>query len=613
MQIFTRLKIIFDYSYIFYSRTNSWRRKFNKKYCQIVYKLIRNISNNPFRIYKYIKKYSYINYADWIKCNENILITKIKGLYGKNKYSNRVLIICNVEDNLEGLSESLISFQKQIYDNWEVYFLIEKDLISEIKSIANTILSKENNHKISIYIDNKKIKNDILEQKLKEPNCKYFLCIKSGDQLHKMSLYYLVRSIDKNKMAVAVYCDTDVINREGERSCPYFKPDWNRELFYSHDYINNALLIKTETISLLDDLYSIGNNLLMYELLLKHIEIGSEKEIIHVPKVLYHHCIDYQKKINLVTYNNKMLVLLRNHFLKIKKTVDIQPDLITNTFHIIYDLPKNPPKVCLVIPTRDNATLLSNCIKSIIEYTIYPNYEIIIIDNNSREAKTFALFEELNKQDKIFIYKYDKEFNYSAINNYAATLADADIIGLINNDIEVIEPNWLKDMVRYAMQPEIGCVGAKLLYPNGTVQHSGVICGVGDVAGHAHRKFQNDEPGYFSRLQCVQYYSAVTAACMLVRKDIYKKVGGMNEKLAVCYNDIDFCLRVKKEGYHNIYIPHAKLYHHESVSRGKDNTLDKQTRYWREVEYMWMAWKADLENDSCYNPNLTRCREDFSL
>ncbi|MEZ5479920.1 MAG: glycosyltransferase [Thiolinea sp.] len=230
------------------------------------------------------------------------------------------------------------------------------------------------------------------------------------------------------------------------------------------------------------------------------------------------------------------------------------------------------------------------------------------------EPETLAWFEQIVQDKRVRIIPYDQPFNYSAINNYGVQHARGSVIGLINNDVEVISPGWLTEMTAHACRPEIGCVGAKLYYSNGQIQHAGVVLGLGDVAGHAHRFFARDAEGYHGRLKLAQNYSAVTGACLLVRREIYEQVGGLDaENLAVAYNDVDFCLRVREAGYRNLWTPYAELYHHESISRGKDDTPAKRVRYEQEVAYMKSRWGRELENDPYYNPNLSRKREDFSL
>ena len=250
----------------------------------------------------------------------------------------------------------------------------------------------------------------------------------------------------------------------------------------------------------------------------------------------------------------------------------------------------------------------------ILEKTTYAPYEIIIVDNGSVENETLAYFEQLKAHKNVRILRYDKPFNYSAINNFAVSKAKGSIIGLINNDIEVISPDWLTEMVSWAAQEDVGCVGAKLYYANNTIQHAGVILGIGGVANHAHLGLPRHSPGYFGRAVVLSNYSAVTGACLVVRKSVFKQVGGLDAKnLAVAFNDVDFSLKVRNAGYLNVSTPYAELYHLESASRGADEDGKKRERFVREVNYMMRKWRDELINDPYYSPSLTRTRGDFSL
>lgn len=288
-------------------------------------------------------------------------------------------------------------------------------------------------------------------------------------------------------------------------------------------------------------------------------------------------------------------------------------DLAVNTIQWPVE---SEPLVSLIIPTKNGKALVKACIESILEKTVYQNYEILLIDNGSDEKESLDYFSELDKHSKIRVLRYPGEFNYSAINNFGAQHAcnDSTVIGLINNDIEVINPHWLTSMVGHAMRSDVGCVGAKLLYSDGRIQHAGVVLGYGGGAGHAHKYFPRYHPGYMKRLIATQNYSAVTAACLLVRKSLFVEVGGLNEKdLTVAFNDVDFCLRVKELGVRNIYCAEAELYHHESVSRGLDHAPAKAARFNRELEYLKVQWKNYIEHDPAYSPNLTLLRENFSI
>jgi GT2 family glycosyltransferase len=270
-----------------------------------------------------------------------------------------------------------------------------------------------------------------------------------------------------------------------------------------------------------------------------------------------------------------------------------------------YALPDELPLVSIIIPTRNGKQLVQQCIDSITEKTTYPNYEIILVDNGSDDADALAYFAGLDQRDNITVLRDDRPFNYSALNNEAVNVARGELVCLLNNDIEVITPDWLDEMVSHAVRPGIGAVGARLWYPNDTLQHGGVILGMGGVAGHVHVGITRHNLGYFGRGWLIQNLSAVTAACLLIRKDIYQQVEGLDEKnLTVAFNDVDFCIRVRDAGYRNLWTPYAELYHHESATRGYDLDADKVERFKREVEYMRETYGEALDYDPAFNPNL---------
>ena len=277
-----------------------------------------------------------------------------------------------------------------------------------------------------------------------------------------------------------------------------------------------------------------------------------------------------------------------------------------------YSLPPALPLVSIIIPTRDRADLLGMCLDSLLAKTTYTHYEIIIVDNGSVEPSTQAFFARLPK-DRVSVIRDDAPFNYARLNNLAVAQAKGDVICLMNNDIEILTPDWMQEMLSYAGQPDIGCVGARLWFPDGRLQHAGVITGLGGVAGHPNKYFPRGYAGYFGRAILTQSMSAVTAACLMIRRDLWNKVQGFDEDLAVAFNDVDFCLRVKAAGYRNVWTPHAEMNHHESASRGNETTPEKQERYLKEIELMKSRWGDALANDPAYSPNLTLQHDDFSL
>ena len=289
-------------------------------------------------------------------------------------------------------------------------------------------------------------------------------------------------------------------------------------------------------------------------------------------------------------------------------------DEVNGYWRIIYSTTSPPPLVSILIPTKDRIDLLKTCITSILEITNYLNFEILVLDNESKEEATLNYLEVLSRHKKVKVLKIDGPFNYSDINNRGVKKANGTLLAFLNNDIEITEPDWLNEMVSHAIRPDIGCVGAKLLYPNKTVQHAGVIIGIGGVAGHSFKNFPPKHSGYKHRLQLVQNYSAVTAACLVVKKEIFYQVKGFDdENLKVAFNDVDFCLKVLEKGFRNLWTPFAVLVHHESASRGLEKTMIQKERFQKEVLHMQRKWQSALLCDNFYNPNLSLDSEDFSL
>jgi GT2 family glycosyltransferase len=340
-------------------------------------------------------------------------------------------------------------------------------------------------------------------------------------------------------------------------------------------------------------------------------------KIRHIPKILYHWRAIPGSTALLSSEKNYPVKAahkaLTDHFARLKQPVELIP-VPGDHWRVKYPLPAQPPLVSLLIPTRNGLKFLQRCVDSILEKTTYPNYEILIVDNGSDDPATLDYLKAVAVKKSVRVVPFNAPFNYSAINNFAAKQANGTVLGLLNNDLEVIHADWLHEMVAQALRPQIGCVGAMLYYPNDTVQHAGVIIGLGGVAGHAFRDFPRNTEGVFNRARLVQNYGAVTAACLVIRKSVFDQVGGLDEKsLAVAFNDVDFCLKVRAAGYLNLWTPFAELYHHESASRGVEDTPEKHERFRGEVETMMKRWEKELKHDPAYNPNLTLELTDFTL
>ncbi|WP_414828622.1 glycosyltransferase family 2 protein [Alteromonas sp. H39] len=423
------------------------------------------------------------------------------------------------------------------------------------------------------------------------------LLINSGDTVDPALGVLCANHTDK----ALLYFDTDYVDKYGRYSEPRFSPDWNPDLQLTTAYINNGVVIASNLIRSLNLCKCDSIASVVAHIALNAPDISAH----HIPHTVIHsnkHSVDNKIHVSSVASWLKQT----NEHLAVSSETGL-------TNNILWPL-ENKPLVSLIIPTKDGKELVKACIDSIIEKSLYDNYEILLIDNDSTEPESLEYFEFLTSQPKISILKFPGPFNYSAINNFGVKHAKGDIIGLVNNDIEVINPLWLDYMVGHAMRDNVGCVGAKLLYSDGRIQHAGVVLGYGGGAGHAHKYFPRNHQGYMSRLAATQSYSAVTAACLLVKKSLFDKVGGLDEKnLAVAFNDVDFCLRIKELDKHNIYCAEAELYHHESVSRGLDIAPEKAARFNRELTYLQSRWAGVIAHDPAYNPNLTLRSENFAI
>jgi GT2 family glycosyltransferase len=438
------------------------------------------------------------------------------------------------------------------------------------------------------------------------------------DELSEDALFFIVESLNEHPAAKIIYSDEDKIDKQGVRSCPHMKPDWNPDLFLSQNYISHLCVIKASLVRAVGCIRKGVEGSQDYDLLLRCIPKVTDREIIHVSRVLYH-----WRAIETSTANSddakdyktaSGVKALQDYVQSTGLNCDVSPGVLPNTYILSYAIPSPVPLVSIIIPTRDNKKILRNCISSILAKTTYKNYEIVILNNQSVEIETLSYLQSLSRNPVIRVLSYDYPFNYSSINNYGVKHANGSVLCLLNDDTEVISPDWLTVMVSNALRPSIGCVGAKLLYTNGQIQHGGVVLGIGGVAGHVHRYADKDDYGYFGRLFLTQNYTVVTGACLVVKKSTYEKLGGLNEKeLPVALNDVDFCLRVREAGYRNVWTPFAELYHYESISRGLDDSPMKQKRAAREVRYMKKRWGKLLTNDPAYNTNLSLTREDFTL
>jgi glycosyltransferase involved in cell wall biosynthesis len=518
--------------------------------------------------------------------------------------------------NIAWLDEAIESVRGQLYDNWQL--CIADDHSTDPKVVRYLKKKKSQDSRIDVvFRENNGHISAASNSALSIASGAWVVLLDQDDLLSEQALYWIVKTINDNPDGKLFYSDEDKINEEGKRHNPYFKCDWNRSLFYSQNLISHLGVYDRTVVKDIGGFRVGFEGSQDHDLALRFIECINDSAIVHIPRVLYHWRVHANSTAGGADAKPYAVIAGEKAIREHLERLDVQGEVTSSNmgYRVKYALPDVVPMVSLVIPTRNGLDLVRTCIESIVKKTSYPNYEIILVDNGSDDPDCLEYFSKIEEQYSYLSVKQDdRPFNYSALNNAAVAEAKGEIVGLINNDIEVINPGWLSEMVSIVLQPNVGAVGAKLLYSDDTVQHAGVLMGLGGVAGHAHLRYRKDDPGYYGRLNVVNEFSAVTAACLLVKKSDYQKVGGLNEiNLTVAFNDVDFCLKLKDIGLRNVWSPYALLYHHESATRGHEDSPEKIERFNTEVAYMMKTWGKYIDYDPCYSPNLSLNISDFSL
>ncbi|MCG8525507.1 MAG: glycosyltransferase [Opitutales bacterium] len=454
---------------------------------------------------------------------------------------------------------------------------------------------------------------DSLESQIEED----WICfLREGDRIENRFLPGLDYYLNANPDVRFVYCDFDRIGSNGSLSSPSLLPSWNRDLLTSYPYMGDFFVIRRDWFIALGGFDSNGDSHRNWAFQLK-MSRAAKREYVGKLTGVYVHLAQVPVDPNSERFRRFAKPILQDH---LKELGSANAEVLEETDHpglrIKYSIVQTEagfPRVSLLIPTRDMVDILSTTVDTILDQTTYPNYQIIVLDNDSEKPETLEYFEKI-KERGCKILPCPGKFNYSQINNRGSMAADGELVGFLNNDLEVIDGEWLSEMVSQAMRPGVGAVGPKLLYPDGRLQHTGVLLGVGHVAAHAFRLFENDPKNGPVRAHVCGNFSAVTAACLIVKREIFKEVGGFDDvDLAITNNDVDLCIKIREAGYRNLYTPYAVLKHHESASRGPEDTPEKLERYTKEVKYMWETWGSILIDDPAYNRLLTRFCEDFSL
>ncbi len=505
------------------------------------------------------------------------------------------------------LRRCLDSILSQAYPEWELCIVDDASSSPHVRRVLEAYLAKDSRIRVTWRATNGHISrasNDALAMATGD----YIALMDHDDELRPHALLEMAERMQADPGLRLLYSDEDKIDVEGQRMQPYFKPDWNPDLLLSQNYLCHFTVLDRQLVEDVGGFREGFEGSQDHDLFLRCTAALAAGQIGHVHKVLYHWraipgSTAHQRSAKDYA-SSAGLRAVADHLSRHAPGAEVL-DLAHGHYRVVWPLPDPAPRVSILIPTRDRVDLLSTCVESLVALTDYPDLEIIVVDNQSEDPATLSYLESLRERPGIRVLSYDAPFNYSAINNWAASQASGDVLCLLNNDIEVVDGAWLREMVGHALRDEVGAVGAMLLYPDYRIQHAGVVLGLGGVANHIYCGLADGAAGHGARALVAQDMSAVTAACLVVRKDVYVSVGGLDERLQVAFNDVDFCLRLRRAGLWNVWTPFARLLHHESASRGRDEEGEKRERFLREVAHMEAEWKDWLEADPGYNRNLS--------
>lgn len=593
--------------------------------------MIKKVS--PYNIKKgilYLRHYGAKGF--WIKLTERFQKSDIdyKEWYEKHKpseqelekqrarsfgYAPKISILVPVYNTPEVFLKQMIqSVRRQTYPNWELCIANANPKNKEVKKILDVAAGKDQRIKVVNVPENEGIAQNT-NRALDIATGEFVGLLDHDDLLEESALYEIVSCLNEKKETDVLYTDEDKVTTDLEEYfSPNFKPDFNLDMLRANNYICHFFVAKKELIEKVGRFRAQYNGAQDYDLILRCTE--QAQYIAHIAKILYHWRV--HKESTADNPLSKMYAYeagkkaIEEHLRRCNAEGEVLQTENLGFYRVKYPV-KGNPLVSILIPNKDQTETLDQCLRSIEKLTDYKNYEIIIIENNSTKQQTFEYYKKI-ANEKIRIVYWEGEFNYSAINNFGAKQAKGDYLLLLNNDMEVISHDWLTELIAHCQRPEVGAVGARLYYPDDTVQHAGIIIGIGGVAGSVFVGMKRGYTGYMHRAAIQQDLSAVTAACMMMKRSVFEEVDGLEEKLKVAFNDVDLCLRIREKDYLIVYDPYVELYHYESKTRGAEDTKEKVRRFQSEIEYMRCHWINILKNgDPAYNPNLTLKKWDYSL
>lgn len=578
-------------------------------------KCIKTVLRKIYRVITHQQDLQYGDYGGWIRYNE--LSDADLKLQAKKKfdYMPKISIIVPMYNTKEKFLKELVkSVTGQSYSNWEL-------------CLADG--SPEENEAYKKYLKDERIKYKFLggnkgiagnsNAAIEMATGDYLALLDHDDTLSEYALYFVVEAINKHRDGEFFYSDEDKMDENGNRYDAYFKQDFAPDTLRAQNYICHLSVFRKDLMEKLNGFKPDYDGAQDYDIFLRMSEIVEPKNIIHIPRILYHWRVHKEStaKLNSNAKNYAFVAgkkAIEDHLSRMNLKGTVSEGCIEGIYRTDYEVIGNP-KVSIVIPNKDGHDILKVCIDSLLEKTTYSNYEIVVVENNSTSEEIFEYYKEIEKNDKVKVVYYpEKGFNYSAIINFGVRASSGEYIVQLNNDTELITPNWLELMLGFCQRKDVGGVGVKLYFPDETIQHAGIIVGVGGIAGNRFKSIPKDGHGYFANESMIQNLSAVTAACIMNPKAIYEEIGYMNEKLAVAFNDVDFCLKIREKGYLIVYNPYVEFWHYESKSRGQENTPEKIRRFQGEMQTFEERWGDILYyGDPYYNINLSLDTEVYHM
>jgi O-antigen biosynthesis protein len=559
-------------------------------------------------------------YGGWIAQNaaRHSDIARLRAIAEILPHKPLISVVMPVYDPPEEyLRHAIESVRAQAYPYWELCIADDASTQPYVTAVLDEYASLDKRIKPVFRVENGHISR-ASNSALEAAEGDFVALLDHDDILTPDALFEIALLLNEHPGADVIYSDEDKVTADGTLLDPYFKPDWSPDTFLSKMYTCHLGVYRSSLVRGIGGFRPEFDGSQDYDLVLRLTERTSQ--IYHIPKVLYHWRISAASAASdpakAKPYARDAALRAINDAL-VRRGEGGRAVLFpksSNSYLIRYDI-RETKKVSVIIPTRDQAATLNRCLVSVFEKTTYSDFEVVVVDNQSKEQETVELFDVWSKvqPSRFRVLSADFPFNYARLNNYAMSTVDGYYVLLLNNDTEVISPDWMTSMVEQAQRPAIGAVGALLLYQDDTIQHAGIVIQLGGVAGHVHRFAEYGSDGYFSALKTITNYSAVTGACIMMRRSVYEEVGGMEEEFVVAFNDVDLCLKIIKKGYRNIFLPHVVLYHSESKTRGLDDTPAKQARFLKECRLMQERWDVENRPDPFYNVNLTLSTEDFGI